>query len=64
MHCMAGIGRTGTLLACLAKRYLTLDGQEAIDWVRKFVPNALENQEQEQFVIDVLDTDDVQNLAS
>ena len=51
VHCMAGIGRTGMLLACMAKRYLTLDGQGAIDWVRQFLPNALENQEQEQFVL-------------
>jgi len=51
VHCMAGIGRTGTFMACLAKHHLDLDGQEAIDWVRKFIPDALENLRQEEFVI-------------
>ena len=51
VHCMAGIGRTGIFMACLAKHTLNLDGQEAIDWVRKFIPDALENLRQEEFVI-------------
>jgi protein-tyrosine phosphatase len=52
VHCMAGIGRTGIFMACLAKHHLNLNGQEAIDWVRKFIPSALENWMQEKFVID------------
>ncbi len=51
LHCMAGIGRTGTFLACLAKRVLNLDGRAAIDWVRSYIPEALENEEQENFVL-------------
>lgn len=50
VHCHAGLGRTGTFLACLGKRHLRLDGLEAITWVRQYIPWALENAEQEQFV--------------
>lgn len=52
VHCMAGVGRTGLFLACLAKRGLSLNGQEAIEWVRRFIPGALESHVQEQFVVD------------
>lgn len=52
VHCMAGVGRTGIFLASLGKRQLDLSGQEAIDWVRQFIPEALENPQQEQFVLD------------
>ena len=51
VHCLAGIGRTGTFLACLAKENLELDGKEAISWVRESVPGAMENSYQEDFVI-------------
>jgi protein-tyrosine phosphatase len=54
VHCLAGIGRTGTFLACLAKQCLGLDGQGAINWVRETIPGALENYEQEQFVINFI----------
>ena len=51
VHCLAGVGRTGIFLACMAKRHFDLVGQEAITWVRQFIPDALENPKQEQFVI-------------
>jgi atypical dual specificity phosphatase len=50
VHCMAGIGRTGIFLACMAKQQKKIVGQEAIDWIRQFIPEALENHDQEEFV--------------
>lgn len=50
VHCLAGIGRTGTFLACLAARIQSLPGKQAIQWVRRFIPQALENRQQEKFV--------------
>ena len=51
IHCLAGIGRTGTFLACLAKKELGLNGKKAIHWVRDSLPGAMENDYQENFVI-------------
>jgi protein-tyrosine phosphatase len=51
VHCSAGLGRTGMLLACLAKQTLGLDGEAAIQWVRQYIPGAVETEAQNQFVI-------------
>ena len=51
VHCLAGIGRTGIFLACLAKEHLDMEGQDAISWVRESVTGAMENLRQEDFVI-------------
>jgi len=51
IHCLAGIGRTGTFLACLAKQIMKLEGMDAIHWVRDSVQGAMENSDQETFVI-------------
>ncbi len=51
VHCLAGIGRTGAFLACLAKENLAMEGRDAINWVRESVPGAMENLRQEDFVI-------------
>lgn len=52
IHCHAGVGRTGTFAACLARMVFGFNGQEAIDWVRQFIPTAVENILQAQFVRD------------
>jgi protein tyrosine phosphatase len=45
IHCHAGLGRTGLL---------GLSSGEAIHWTRKYIPHALETDEQSQMVIDDL----------
>lgn len=52
-HCHAGIGRTGIFAAVLARRLLGLDGPQAVRYVRRFIPDALENEEQCRFVSDI-----------
>lgn len=52
IHCSAGIGRTGLLTACLAKRCLGLSGSDALQWVRRFIPHAVETPEQQRLVLD------------
>lgn len=52
IHCSGGIGRTGMMLACMAKQVFHTDGEQAIAWVRKYVPGAVETDYQRQLVID------------
>ncbi|MGD2027572.1 MAG: dual specificity protein phosphatase family protein [Anaerolineales bacterium] len=49
IHCFAGRGRTGMVVALLTRKVLGLEGQAAIDWVRQFFP-AIETAAQEQIV--------------
>jgi predicted protein tyrosine phosphatase len=42
IHCYAGIGRTGLVLAAMAKRLLGMSGDSAIAWVRRYIPRAVE----------------------
>jgi protein-tyrosine phosphatase len=51
IHCSAGIGRTGLFTAYLAKRCLGLSGAEALQWVRRFIPRAVETPEQQRLVL-------------
>lgn len=50
-HCSAGIGRTGLFLVELAKKVKGMSGQEALDWVRMYVPCAVESPDQTDFVL-------------
>ena len=52
IHCSAGIGRTGLFLAYLAKRCLGLSGAEALQWVRRSIPRAVETPEKQRLVLD------------
>src|SRR5215813_9130512 len=51
IHCSAGIGRTGLFMAYLAKWYLGLSGAEALQWVRRFIPRAVETPEQQWLIL-------------
>lgn len=52
IHCHAGIGRTGLVAACLAKAVLGLSGRAAIQWVRRYIPGAVESPTQIEMVLD------------
>ena len=51
IHCSAGIGRTGLFTAYLAKRCLGLSGHEALQWIRHYIPRAVETPEQQRLVL-------------
>jgi atypical dual specificity phosphatase len=53
VHCIAGCGRTGTMLA-LAERFIygTIDGEEAIKMVRKIRPCAIETPNQQKLILE------------
>lgn len=47
VHCAAGIGRTGTILACYLIKYHRLSTKDAIDKVRKERPGSIQSESQE-----------------
>ncbi|MBK9190380.1 MAG: dual specificity protein phosphatase family protein [Crocinitomicaceae bacterium] len=52
IHCVGGLGRSGTVMAVYAKAYLGKTGQEAIEYVRSIRgADAIETTEQQNFVI-------------
>lgn len=55
LHCAAGMGRTGTFLACLGGRSLGLEGVAALAWIRQLRPGSVETMAQEERVLEWLD---------
>jgi protein-tyrosine phosphatase len=52
IHCYAGIGRTGLVLAAVAKDLLGLSGDAAVAWVRRYIPRAVETPGQRALLLD------------
>lgn len=52
IHCSAGVGRTGMFAACMAKHHFATTGEQAIAWVRRFIPQAVETEKQRKIVLD------------
>jgi len=50
VHCHAGVGRTGMLMACLAKIGMGYSAEDSIQWVRDNLPGAIEMPKQEHLV--------------
>lgn len=50
IHCHAGVGRTGLFAACLQREIHAASGAEAVEWVRKLIPGAVESDSQMQMV--------------
>ena len=51
VHCVGGLGRTGTIVAAYLKKYHKLSSQGAIEMVRKSrSPRAIETKVQEDMV--------------
>ena len=54
IHCTAGNGRTGTILASLIKILDGMTSKDAIQKVRSINPLAIETEEQEKFINDLV----------
>lgn len=47
IHCAAGLGRAGTILACYHVRYLKYSADDAIQKIRKLRPGSIQSEAQE-----------------
>ena len=50
VHCLAGMGRTGTLLACYLVKYQKMSADEAIQKVREESPGSIQSFPQEEMI--------------
>lgn len=50
IHCLMGLGRTGTMMACYLVKYKNMQPDEAIAFVREKRPGSIVNEDQENFV--------------
>jgi protein-tyrosine phosphatase len=51
VHCYAGIGRTGLFVSFLAKEIFGISGMDSIEWVRNYIPGAVETHEQRELIL-------------
>lgn len=51
VHCVGGIGRTGTVISAYLILEEGLDSEEAVEEVRRFRPGAVQTYEQELFLL-------------
>ena len=50
VHCLAGMGRTGTLLACYLVKYQKMSADEAIQKIREERPGSIQSFPQEEII--------------
>jgi len=50
VHCLAGLGRTGTLLACYLIKYQKMPADEAIQKIREERPGSIQSFPQEEII--------------
>ena len=50
VHCLAGLGRTGTILACYLVKYQNTSAEEAIQRVREERPGSIQSISQEEII--------------
>jgi atypical dual specificity phosphatase len=50
VHCLAGLGRTGTILACYLVKYQNMSAVDAIQNVRKERPGSIQSYPQEEII--------------
>ena len=50
VHCLAGLGRTGTLLACYLIKYENMSADDAVQKVREERPGSIQSFSQEEII--------------